>query len=111
MASTKAAVDAAARFQFQEAAVGAALLLQVAEGGDVAVLEDQHLVAALFHVAQQVRGEDQVEVAAVADLLDQRDHAQARGRIEAVGGLVEKQQLGPCTMACASLAACFMPSE
>ena len=86
--------DAAARLQFQEAAVGAALLFQVAERGDVAVLQDQHLVAALLHVAQQVRGENQVQVAAVANLLDELDHARARRRVEAVGGLVQKQQLG-----------------
>ena len=84
----------AARFQFQEAAIGAALFFQIAERGHVAVLEDQHLVAALFHVAQQVRGEHQVQIAAVADLLNELDHARARGRIEPVGGLVEKQQLG-----------------
>ena len=55
----KIAVVGAARFQLQEAPVGAPLFFQVAEGGDVAVLEDQHLVAALLHVAQQVRGKNQ----------------------------------------------------
>ena len=84
----------AARLDLQETAIGAALLLQVAERGDLAVLEDQHLVAALFHVAQQVRGKEQVQVAAVADLLNKLDHAHAGGRVEPVGGLVQKQQLG-----------------
>ena len=54
------AVVLPARFQFQEAPIGAALFLQVAEGRHVAVLEDQHLVAAFFHVAKKVRGEQQV---------------------------------------------------
>ena len=36
-----------------------------------------------------------MQIAAVADLLNELDHARARGRIEPVGGLVEKQQLGP----------------
>ena len=44
-------------------------------------------VAALFDVAQQMRGEQQMQVAAVADLLDELDHAQAGGRVEPVGGL------------------------
>jgi hypothetical protein len=57
MAAQKVAVVGAAGFEFQEFAIGAALLFQIAERGDVAVFEDQHLVAALFHVAQQVRGE------------------------------------------------------
>src|SRR5471030_922501 len=86
-------VALAAGFQLQKAAVGAALLLQVAEGGDVAVLEDQHFVAALFHVPQKVRGKDQVQVAAVADFLDELDHANAGGRVKTVGGLIEEQEL------------------
>ena len=88
------AVEASARLQFEETAVGAALFLQIAEGRDVAVLEDQHLVAALLHIAQEMRGEDQVQVSAVADFLNQRDHAQARRGIESIGGLVEKEHLG-----------------
>ena len=88
------AVVGAAGFDFEESQIGAALLLQVAESGDVAVFENQHLVAALLHVAQQVRGEDQAQVAAIADILNELDHAGARGRIEAVGRLVEEQQFG-----------------
>src|SRR5204862_8310320 len=67
---------------------------EVAERGDVAVLEDEHFVAALFDIAQQVGTEDQAEVAAIADLLNELNHAQARGRVESVGGLIEEQQLG-----------------
>ncbi len=59
MAARKLPLLLAARFHFEEAQIGAALLFQIAKRGDVAVLENQHLVAALFHVAQQVRGENQ----------------------------------------------------
>ena len=62
---------AAAGFEFQEAAIGAALFFQVAEGGDVAVLQNEDFVAALLDVAQEVRGEDDVEVAAIADFLNE----------------------------------------
>ena len=42
-----------------------------------------------------MRGEDQAQVAAIADFPNELDHARARGRIEAVGGLVQEQELGP----------------
>ncbi len=88
------AIVRAAGFDLQEAQIGAALLFEVAERRHVAVFQNQDLVAALFHIAQQVRGKDQAQVAAVADLLNQLDHARARGRVEAVGGLVQEEQLG-----------------
>jgi len=41
-------------FQLQELEVGLALFFQVAQRGDPAIFQDQHLVTAFFNVAQQV---------------------------------------------------------
>src|SRR6185295_8397416 len=71
-----------------------ALLLQIAVGGDAALLQDQHLLAALLDVAQQVGGEDEVDLAGVADVADQLQHALAGRGIEPVGRLVEKEEPG-----------------
>src|ERR1035438_8445286 len=87
-------VQFATRFHLQKTPVGAPLFFQVAERGDGAVLQNQDLIAAFLDVAQQVGRDDQVQIAAVANLLDQLNHAQAGRRIEAVGRLVQKQQLG-----------------
>ena len=88
-------VDSSACFDFQETAIGAALFFEIAEGRDIAIFEDQHLVATLFHVAQQVRRQDQVQIAAVANLLNELDHASTGGRVEPVGGFIEEQKFRP----------------
>ena len=81
-----------ARLQFQEPAIRPALLFQVAERCDRAVFQDQHLAARLFDIPQQVRGDHQVHGLRVANLTDQFDHALARGRVQSIRRLIQKQQ-------------------
>ena len=47
----------------------AALFFDVAERGDAALLEDQHFVAGLIDVAQQVRRDEQANAALLPNLL------------------------------------------
>ncbi len=83
----------AACFQHQELAIRLSLLFEVAVDGDLPVAKYQNLVAALFDVEQQVRRQDDVRLAAVANLSNQLDHSQSRRRIETIGWFVEKDQL------------------
>ena len=43
-------------FQFEELAIGAALLDKIADRGDFPVAKDEHFIAGFFHVAEKVRG-------------------------------------------------------
>ena len=52
------------------------------------------VVAGVFDVGQQVRGEDQVDALVVRQVADQLEHLVAPLRVHAVGRLVEKQQIG-----------------
>src|SRR5258708_23745403 len=83
-----------AYFQFQEFQVGFALLFQVAERSDIAVVEDQHLVAKFFNVVQQVRRNQYVDFTGISNRAYQLQHALARFRIKTVGRLIEQQQSG-----------------
>src|SRR3954447_408511 len=78
--------------ELEELAVRLALGFEVAVGGHPAVLEHQHLLAALLDVAQEMRGEYNVPLALVADVAHQLEHALAGRGVEAVGGLVEEDQ-------------------
>ena len=60
----------------------------------VAGVDRQQEVADLLDLAQQVRGDHDRDAELVAGPLDQVQHLVAPGRIEAVRGLVEEQQLG-----------------
>ena len=84
-----------AQVQFEEATVGAALLGQVAVGGDLAPVEDQHLLAALLYVAQQVRRDNDPRLARIPDLADQPQHPETRRRVETVRRFVQKQEARP----------------
>jgi len=59
---------------------------------EAAFLQDDDLVAGLLDVAQQVRGDHDVD-AAVTDLADQSEHPLAMRRIEPVRRLVEEDEL------------------
>src|SRR5262249_12258091 len=54
-------------FKLQEFEVGLALFFQIAESGDPAVFQDQHLVTALFNVAQQVGRDQHGDFAGIAN--------------------------------------------
>ena len=79
-------------FELHEAAVGAALFFDVAERGDAPILEDEHFVAGLIDIAQQVRRDEKADAALLANLLDERDHSLPREWIQPVRGLVKYQQ-------------------
>src|SRR5579859_3125600 len=80
------------RFKLHEAAVRAPLLFDIAESGDAPILENQHLIAYLIDVPQQVRGDEQLNAALFANLLDELNHALTGHGIEAIGRLIEHQQ-------------------
>ena len=60
-------------FQLDEAAVRAALFFDIAKRGDAPVLEDQHFVAGLIDIAQQMRRDEQPDAAFFANLLDESE--------------------------------------
>ena len=74
-------------------AVRPPLFLEIAVMDDRAVLHDHRLVAHLLDVAQQVGADEHVHALLVLHLGDELEHAPAGGRIEAVGGFVEHDQL------------------
>src|SRR5438067_2762932 len=82
-------------FEFDELEVGLAFFFQIAERRDASIFEDHDLLAAFLDVAQKVRGDHDVDLTGVANLLDELNHSLARCRIEAVGRLVEKQKFWP----------------
>src|SRR5947209_19843684 len=82
------------RLKLQELAVEPPLLLDIANSGDVAVTQNDDLIAALIDIAQQVRRDHDVHVAGITNFLNELDHAGARRRIEAVGRLIKKYQFG-----------------
>src|SRR5215469_3716694 len=79
-------------FHFEEEAIRCALFLKIDNARDTAVAENHHLVASLLDVVKQMRGEQQVSVASLANFANQADQALAPRRIEAVAGFVENQQ-------------------
>ena len=81
--------------ELDEAPVRPPLLLEVALVHDRAVLHDHRLVAHLLDVAQQVGADEHAHPLLRLHLADQLEHAPAGGRVEAVGRLVEHDQLGP----------------
>jgi hypothetical protein len=101
----------AARLHLEELAVGAALFLEIAVERDLPVLENEHLVATLLDVAQQVRRRHDLSLARIANLLDERIIRKRAGGSSPFVGSSRKRIFGAWTMACASLAICFMPSE
>ena len=80
-------------FQLQELKIGLALFFQIAQSSDPPIFQDQHLIAAFFNVAQQVRRDEHADFACVANLAHQLQHANAGFGIETVCGLVEQYQL------------------
>jgi hypothetical protein len=68
-------------------------LVDAAGGGDLALLEDDHALADRLHVAQQVGAQDEAHVAPRGHVADERQHLLAALGVEAVGGLVEQQQV------------------
>ena len=66
--------------------------LEIAGVGDPAVFEDEHLVAHRLDIAEQVRRQQDVGLAAIADVADEIDHPLAGRWVEPVGGLVEHEQ-------------------
>ena len=61
----------------------------------MSVAQNDDFVAAFIHIAQQMRRDHDVHVAAVANLANQLDHAIARRRIQSIGRLVEEYQFRP----------------
>src|SRR5215467_2382326 len=79
-------------FHFEEPAIGPSLFLQIARDCDPAVSDNQNLFTAFLDVAQQMRREQDMGLAAVADFADEVDHSLAGGRVEPVSRLVQKNQ-------------------
>ncbi len=59
-----------------------------------ALVEHDDVIAREFDVGQQVRRQDQIDALVVRQVADELEHLVAALRIHAVGGLVEKQQVG-----------------
>ena len=76
-------------FKFQKLQIGFALFFQIAQRGDAPIFQDQDLVTAFFNIAQQMRRNQNADLAGVANLTHQLQHADTRFRIQAVGGLVQ----------------------
>ncbi len=58
----------------------------------LATVQHDHVVADALELAEQVRGHQHRDAELVPDLLHQREHVVAGGRVEAVGRLVEQHQ-------------------
>src|SRR5258708_1706915 len=80
--------------QLEKLLVGLALLFQIAQRGNASLFQDQDLVTTLFDVAQQMRRDYDMHLARIANLADQLQHSLPGFRIEPVGGLIQRQQLG-----------------
>ena len=61
---------------------------------ETATVQDDHVVADLLQLAEQVRGDQDGDAEVAADPLHEVEHVHAGGRIEAVGGFVEEDQPG-----------------
>src|SRR6266702_3293061 len=72
------------RLQFDEVPVGAALFFNVAERGDATLFKNQHLVAGLIDIAQQVRRDEQLDASLLANLLYYLEHPLSSHRSEPV---------------------------
>src|SRR6185503_14016727 len=79
--------------ELDEGAVRPPLFLKIAMMDDRAVLHDHSLIAHLLDVAQQVGADEHVHALFVLHLGYELEHAPAGGGIEAVGRLVEHDQL------------------
>src|SRR5215813_1567279 len=55
--------------ELQKLQVGFSLLFKVAHSGNSSLFQDNYLITALFYVAQQVRRDEKVDFAGVADFL------------------------------------------
>ena len=64
-----------------------------ARAPQVAGVEHDHVVADLLELAEQVGGDEDGDAELAADALHQPEHVVARRRVEAVGRLVEEDQL------------------
>jgi hypothetical protein len=61
---------------------------------DLPLVHDDHVVAGVLDVGQQVRRQDQADVLVVPEIADELEHLVAAFRVHAVGRLVEEQQIG-----------------
>jgi hypothetical protein len=101
----------AGHLELDEAPVRPPLFLEVAVMDDHAVLHDHRLVAHLLDVAQQVGADEHVHPLLLfisATSLSMR--RRAAGSSPLVGSSSTTSS-GPCTIAWASFAICFIPSE
>ena len=73
--------------------VRAAFRFQITTRGNLSIFQNQHFLATLFDVAEEMRGDDQMNAAGVANLADQLDHAGTGRRVQSIGRLIEEQQL------------------
>src|SRR6185369_3676008 len=85
----------AACFKLEEFPIRPAFFFEIAVNRYASVFDNQYLFAALFNVAQQMRRQENVSLATVANLPDEFDHSLTRRRIESVGWLVQKDQSRP----------------
>ena len=80
--------------QLEDAARRPLELLDRALRRDLPLVHDDHVVAGVLDVGQQMRREDQVDVLVVAEIADELEHLVAALGIHPVRRLVEEQQIG-----------------
>ena len=85
----------AARFQQQKLAIRFALFFEIAVDGQPSIFQNQDLFATLFDVAQQVRRQDDIGLAAVANLAHQLIMRCRAGGSRPLVGSSRKISFGP----------------
>src|SRR5262249_57442666 len=80
-------------FKLHEFDIGSSLFFEIAERGDTSVFKDDDLFAAFLNVAQKMRGDHDVNLAGIANLFNELNHAASRCGIKAVGRLVKEKML------------------
>jgi len=94
-------------FQLEELPNWRGALDEIANGSNLPVAQDQHLIAGLFDVAEKMRGKQQADTLASRISRINSIKRLRAGRVHAIGGLVEDQDFGAMRNRWASLASLF----